>query len=99
VLAIPVAVIPVGSVSDTATVDSSVAAVLRFSTVIVEMAGSAAKDRKLIPDESPAAVGENRRTAGETPPVVLVLLAERHLTRRLFASMLGRIDGLSLPSL
>ena len=27
-----------------------------------------------------------------------LLLAESHLTRRLFASMLGRIDGLSLPS-
>ena len=26
------------------------------------------------------------------------LLAESHLRRRLFASMLGRIDGLSLPS-
>ena len=27
-----------------------------------------------------------------------LLLAESHLTRRLFASMLGRIDGLPLPS-
>ena len=27
-----------------------------------------------------------------------LLLAESHLTRWLFASMLGRIDGLSLPS-
>ncbi len=27
-----------------------------------------------------------------------LLLAENHLTRRLFASMLGRIDGLPLPS-
>ena len=27
-----------------------------------------------------------------------LLLAEGHLTRRLFASMLGRIDGLALPS-
>ena len=27
-----------------------------------------------------------------------LLLAESHLTRRLFASMLGRIDGLSLPA-
>ena len=27
-----------------------------------------------------------------------LLLAESRLTRRLFASMLGRIDGLSLPS-
>ncbi len=27
-----------------------------------------------------------------------LLLAESHLTRRLFASMLSRIDGLSLPS-
>ena len=27
-----------------------------------------------------------------------LLLAESHLTRRLFASMLGRINGLSLPS-
>ena len=26
------------------------------------------------------------------------LLAESHLTRRLFASMLGRIDGWALPS-
>ena len=27
-----------------------------------------------------------------------LLLAESHLTRRLFASMVGRIDGLPLPS-
>ena len=27
-----------------------------------------------------------------------LLLAENHLTRRLFASMLGRIDALPLPS-
>ncbi len=27
-----------------------------------------------------------------------LLLAEGHLTRRLFASMLGRIDGWALPS-
>ncbi len=27
-----------------------------------------------------------------------LLLAESHLSRRLFASMLGRINGLSLPS-
>ena len=32
------------------------------------------------------------------PAINWLLLAESHPTRRLFASMRGRIDGLSLPS-
>jgi len=43
---------------------------------------------------TPAAT-ENWRTAGETRPL---LLAESHLTRRLFGAMVRRIEWLPLPA-
>jgi hypothetical protein len=42
--------------------------------------------------------GEERRAAGETSPVYWLLLAESHLTRQLFGSMVRRIAALPLPT-
>ena len=61
-------------------------------------ASAATENREVVLDEPPAAAGENRRTALKHARYYWLLLAEGHLTRRLFASMLGRIDGLALPS-
>ena len=41
----------------------------------VAATGAAAKDRELVPDELAAPVGEDRRTAGETCPVLLVVVS------------------------
>src|ERR1019366_3747618 len=55
-------------------------------------AGAADADRHLVADQSPAAPRQDGWAAGQARPVLLwLLLAESHLTRRLFGSMLRRI--------
>jgi hypothetical protein len=53
--------------------------------------GAAAEERELVADQLVTAAGENRRQAGQARPVLLLLLAERHLPQRLFGAMAGRI--------
>ncbi len=54
----------------------------------VTAADFATEDRELVLDESPAAAGEDRRPAGEKHPrYYWLLLAESHVTRRLFGRM------------
>lgn len=52
----------------------------------------------MVVDEPAAAIGENGGRLIKHARYYWLRLAESHLTRRLFASMLGRIDGLPLPS-
>ena len=52
--------------------------------------GFAAKDWKLVLDEPPATAGQDRRLVKHARYYWL-LLAESHLTRRLFRAMVGRI--------
>jgi len=58
--------------------------------------GFAAKNRELVFDESPAAAGENGRTLVKHARYYRLLLAESHLTRRLFAAMVQRITALTI---
>ena len=52
----------------------------------------------MVVDEPPAAIGEDGRETVKHARYYWLLLAEDHLTRRLFANMLGRIDRLALAS-
>jgi len=52
----------------------------------------------LVADESPAAAGEDRGPAGKARRYYWLLLAEGHLTRRLFGDMLRRIWALPVPA-
>jgi len=51
----------------------------------------------LVLDQLAAAAGENGRSAGERARYYWLLLAEGHLSRRLFGSMLRRIGALPVP--
>jgi len=53
-------------------------------------------DREVVLDELTATAGEDRRPVGKACPLLL-LLAESHLTRRLFGSMQRRIEALPVP--
>ena len=59
--------------------------------------GIAAEDQGLVVDQFTATLGEDRRAAGETRPLLLVAFGRGHLSRRLFASMLRMIAALPLP--
>ncbi len=63
----------------------------------VAAASVAQGDLELVADEFTATAGEDGQTARETCPL-LGLLAESHLTKRLFGSMVQRLVGLSLPA-
>src|SRR5208282_1370328 len=54
-------------------------------------AGAADAGRHLVADQLATAVGENRRTTHQHARYYWLLLAESHLTRRLFAGMLAKI--------
>jgi hypothetical protein len=54
--------------------------------------------RQLVAHQCAAAPRQYRRTLGESRPLLLLLLAESHLTRRVFGSMLGRICALPVPT-
>jgi len=56
------------------------------------------RDRQLVAHQLAATAGEDGRKAGETRSVLLVLLEESHLTRRLFGAILGRITALPFPA-
>ena len=61
-------------------------------------ASAATENREVVLDEPPAAAGV--KTGGQLVKharYYWLLLAEGDLTRRLFASMLGRTDSLALP--
>ena len=60
--------------------------------------GAATENRDLVPDELAAAVGENGRTARKTRTVLLAPVGREPSDAAVVASMLGRIDGLPLPS-
>ncbi len=60
--------------------------------------GVAEQDQELVADEFRAAFGQDRRTAGETcARYYWLLLAEGHLTRQRFGSILRSIAGLPKP--
>ena len=60
--------------------------------------GSAATDQALVAHESPAAAGEDRGRLVKHARYYWLLLAEGHLTRRLFGDMLRRIWALPVPA-
>ena len=60
----------------------------------VAATGTAATDQELVADELAATVDEDRRSAGQACPLLLVLLADGHLNRKLFGDMLRRIWAL-----
>jgi hypothetical protein len=64
----------------------------------VATAGAARADQEMVTNQLAAAVGEDRRTAHPTCALLLLLLAESHLTRRLFVGMLRKIAALSSPA-
>jgi hypothetical protein len=57
----------------------------------VATAGAADADREVAAKQPAAAVGEYRRTFDQARPLLLAVLAEIHLTRRLLGGMLHRI--------
>jgi len=61
-------------------------------------AGAADANRHLVAHQSPAAPRQDGWAACQARPLLLLLLAEGHLTRRLFASMLQRIWALPVPT-
>src|ERR1022692_490955 len=61
-------------------------------------AGAAEDDRELVADEFAATAGENGRAIGEACPYYWLMLAESHLTRRLFGGMVRRLDALGVPA-
>ena len=63
----------------------------------VAATGAATENRELVPDELAAAVGETGGRLVKHARYYWLLLAEGHLTRRLFASMLRTISALPLP--
>jgi len=64
----------------------------------VAAVGAADAGRYLVADQPAAAVGENRRTTIKHARYYWLLLAESHLTRRLFADMLAKIAMLPSPA-
>ena len=64
----------------------------------VAAAGAAEENRQLLAHQPAAEAGENRRPNDQARALLLALLAESHLTRRLFASMVRRIELLPLPA-
>ena len=58
---------------------------------------AAKQDRQLVANQFTAAVGEDWREARQAHPYYWLLLAESHLTRRLFGSMVRRIEALPAP--
>ena len=60
--------------------------------------GPAAADQSLVAHESPAAAGENRGRLVKHARYYWLLLADGHLTRRLFGDMLRRIWVLPVPA-
>jgi hypothetical protein len=52
----------------------------------------------VVADEPPAAVGEDRGRLIKHARYYWLLLAEGHLTRRLFGAMLRRIEALPAPA-
>jgi hypothetical protein len=65
--------------------------------LLTAAAGATDEDRKLVVDELAAAIGEDGWPINHARYYWL-LLAESHLTRRLFGSMLRRIAALPLPT-
>ena len=61
-------------------------------------AGAACAVRGVVANQLAAAVGENRRTTHKHACYYWLLLAESHLTRRLFGGMLQRIVTLTVPA-
>jgi hypothetical protein len=64
----------------------------------VAATGAAEENRRLVADQLAAAVGEDGRATDQARQVLLLLLAEGHLHRRLFGQMLRRMDALPVPS-
>ena len=65
----------------------------------VATAGVAEPDRQLVVDAPAAAIGEDGWPIGQARPVLYwLLLAESHLTKRLFGAMVGRIAALPVPT-
>ena len=64
---------------------------------LVAQTGPAAANQALVAHESPAAAGENRGRLVKHARYYWLLLAEGHLTRRLFGDMLRRIWALPVP--
>src|SRR2546426_254616 len=63
----------------------------------VATASVAEEDWELVADELAAAAGEDGRSACETCALLLAFAGRRHLSRRLFGSMLRMIAALPLP--
>jgi hypothetical protein len=53
--------------------------------------------RNMVPDQFAAAESEDGRTPDQACSLLLLLLAESHLTRHLSGSMLRRMEALPLP--
>jgi hypothetical protein len=64
----------------------------------VAEAGAAEGNRNVVVDQLAAAASEDRQPVGKACPLLLAVVAESHLTRRLFAGMLRRILALSLSA-
>src|SRR2546422_10899400 len=64
----------------------------------VAAAGAAEENRQLLAHQPAAEAGENRRPNDQARAVLLALLAESHLTRRLFASTVPRGEVLPLAA-
>src|SRR2546421_12427016 len=64
----------------------------------VAAAGAAEENRQLLAHQPAAEAGENRRPNDQARALLLALLAESHLTRRLFASTVRRIELMRLPA-
>jgi hypothetical protein len=56
--------------------------------------GAAEGDRDVVLDQLAATAGEDWRPVGKACPLLLLLLAESHLIRRLIGSMPQRIEAL-----
>jgi hypothetical protein len=64
----------------------------------VAAAGAARADREVVANQLAAAAGENRRRLIKHARYYRLLLADSHLTRRLFAGMLRKIAALPSPA-
>lgn len=60
--------------------------------------GAAQQNQQLVADQFAAAIGEDGRPVVKHARYYWLLLAESHLTRRLFGSMVQRISELPLPA-
>lgn len=60
--------------------------------------GAAATNREMVAHELAATAGEDRLPSDEARPDYWLLLAENHLTRRLFGSKMRRIAALPQPT-